>query len=190
MRAHLLPLCGTAVVAAGVFLASWPGAQAAPTSPVMTAGHLAPTGPELGAVSGSFRGEVIGVDLPRGRAFLSANGEARALRGTPSQLRGLVPGDVVRLGFRTYGDEVWLWPDAPDDDNRGFATWGVLTGPVEGLDPFGGKVRVGGQDLLAHPEVVRRLVPGERVTLRFTRVGPTLWTGSVEESPGATIRYH
>ncbi len=133
-----------------------------------------------GADRGWLGVEVLGVDLPRGFAKVFVDGEERVVRGTPMQLMGLAPGDAVSLRFRAYGEETWLWPPADGGDVSRFTTWGTLTGPVEGVDPFGGALRVGGQPLRAHPEEVASLLPGERITLRFARVGEVWWALELE----------
>lgn len=133
-----------------------------------------------GARGGRLGAEVLGVDLPRGAAVVFLDGEERLVRGTPGQLRGLAPGDAIDLRFRIYGSETWLWPPTTGDVASRFGTWGTLTGPVEGIDPFGGALRVGGQQLRAHPEHVASLLPGERISLCFARVGDVSWALSLE----------
>lgn len=196
----LLPFLGTAVVGFGVLIASWPDAHASSrtsSSAVSSSALSAAATPELRAVSlvaaersgGSHRGgmgaEVLGVDLPRGTALLHMDGGERVVRGTPAQLLGLAPGDAVNLYFRAYGSETWLWPPQDGADVSRFATWGTLTGPVEGIDPFRGAVRVGGHHLSAHPDDVAELAPGERITLRFARVGDALWALGLEREQAA-----
>ncbi len=183
----LLPFLGTAVFGLGVLTASWPEAEASRESAqaaaiVREVIAVSVVAPEQGggADRGLLGAEVLGVDLPRGTALVFMDGSERRVRGTPAQLLGLAPGDAVNLHFRVYGSETWLWPPSGAGDASRFATWGTLTGPVEGVDPFRGAVRVGGQLLFAHPEEVADLALGERVTLRFARVGDTLWALGAE----------
>lgn len=184
-------MMGTATVAIGLALSSWPSARAdgsAAEGPLPTEVRpvLLLEGEDGGgATRGTLKAEVIGIDLSRGAALVTSDAGERLLRGTPSQLLGLSPGDTITIHFRNYGSEDWLWPRAERVDVQRFATFGSLTGPVEGLDPARGAVRVGGQTLFAHPDDVADLAPGERVTLRFARVGAALWALFVERREGA-----
>lgn len=184
-RRALLPFLGTSVLGLGVTAASCSEVCGQATLPPPERAGIravSPVAPEggTGADRGQLGVEVLGVDLPRGTAIVFIDGEERVVRGTPAQLLGLAPGDAVNLRFRAYGTETWLWPPVDAGDVSRFATWGTLTGPVEGVDPFGGALRVGGHHLLAHPDDVASLVPGERITLRFARVGDVSWALALE----------
>lgn len=179
----LLPFLGTSLLGLGVVLASWPDVRTSESAPeraqVFAVSLVAPEA-GAGADRGLLGAEVLGVDLPRGTAIVFLDGEERVIRGTPVQLLGLAPGDAVNLRFRSYGSETWLWPPGDAGDESRFTTFGTLTGPVEGVDPLHGALRVGGHHLLAHPDDVASLLPGERISLRFARVGDVLWALSLE----------
>lgn len=179
----LLPFLGTSVLGLGVVAASWPDVREGPRVPeraqIFAVSLVAPA-EGAGADRGWLGAEVLGVDLPRGTAIVFIDGEERVVRGTPAQLLGLAPGDAVNLRFRSYGSETWLWPPGDAGDVSRFTTFGTLTGPVEGVDPFRGALRVGGHHLLAHPDDVASLLPGERISLRFARVGDVLWALELE----------
>lgn len=195
----LLLIVGASVLGLGVVSAGFSevcGQASSPASEPTRSRAVSRVAPErgAGAKSGGLGAEVLGVDLPRGTAIVFLDGQERVVRGTPAQLRGLAPGDAINLRFRKYGSQTWLWPPTDGGDVSRFGTWGTLTGPVEGIDPLGGALRVGGHHLLAHPDDVASLLPGERITLRFARVGDVSWALSFEREellagdPAATGR--
>lgn len=146
-------------------------------------------GPSAFSHEAIARGEVQALAFGAGELTIASGGGTTTLNATPDVLRALSPGEAVALPYRSFAGVPWVERARGD---RWAGTWsvtGTLTGPVDAMRRARGAVAIGGRWLRAHPLLLAGVVPGERVTVAFVRVGGVDWVASLEAAPaGADAR--
>ncbi len=145
------------------------------------------------AVSGTVQGIVANVNYRNGFLAIRSGYDTVTLRGTPSQLSGMMIGDNVSLHFDSYANRNWISTRGGlgiggTGDLSGFAQSGKVTGVVTGVDKADGIVALSGGfgtgvRLRAHPEVIGDLIPGQYINFSYVNVQGIDWLTAI--SPGA-----
>lgn len=172
-----LALCGASAGLAFLLPPSTRGVANATAAPNAIAGRgddVVLASSPIGSAVRTIQGTVVSIDAQRSALAVDAGGNSvTELLAAPDALQ-FAPGDVVTVDARRYGDREWLVSQERCND----APWdlsGAVTGAVENIDRSNGTLDLDGLVLRAHPEQLRALFPGQRVTLQFARRGGHLW---------------
>lgn len=134
------------------------------------------------ATAGVARGSVIELDLPAGTLRIQAGRSTMTLEGTPAQLVGLNPGDVVEFPYVNYDGNLWLSPQVGSGRSELYGTYanqGRIVGTVQAMDLGRGQLTVQGVRFRVHPALLQNIQPGMFVTVEYTDVGGVSWAAGV-----------
>jgi len=131
--------------------------------------------PERAIVQDRFvsQGVVTAIDFSAGVATLEV-GEQQSLvlHAKPTALIW-IPGNVVALEHRRYGDHEWL--PLTEDPDISVASTATFHGTVERVDRTAGVLIVDGVKLRAHPEKLRGVMPGQRWIVSLENLSGSDW---------------
>lgn len=151
-----------------------PSRSLAALAALSLAGAATPAGT---GYSGLARGEVARVDVGRGLVELRREGAPRFLHGTPGQLAGLFPGELVALPFEVFSGEAWVvrTPGTGEPPEDWFAVRGAVSGEVTRVRRAAGRFVVAGLAVRAHPRALDGLSEGTTLCVRYVVAGGERW---------------
>lgn len=136
---------------------------------------------EAGAVA-HITGVVRALDYDQGTFTVRAGDQAQTIYARPKQLASLVPGDLVSVRYRWFGQQPWLVGTGTGPG--AFSLQGTLRGTVANLDKQSGTVTLstvnGTATLRANPNDFEQIVPGQFVAIDYQKVNGQLWAEDVQ----------
>lgn len=143
-----------------------------------------------GGAEGMVQGIVQRSNVPRGTLQVLTGDGLVTLRAKPGQIMSFRNGDVVRIGFSSFGGQKWVVSylggqgslQASAQPFAG-ARGGGAMGTVSSVNRGAGRITIsfseGQRTFQAHPNDIAAVSPGESVNVRFVRVGNNDWVSAI-----------